>query len=214
MSTVTVFVGGIRPLPPDNEPTGIFKHECWEPVWLGREGLAGDQQADRRVHGGPHKALHLYPADHYPRLAAVFPDTDFHPGCLGENISTAGRTEAQIRIGDVFRLGGATVEVSQPRSPCWKIDRKLGSEGIMAHIAQTGLTGWYFRVLDEGAIQGGDELVLVERRSDLSLARLWKLLREHRPDPTELLAAAQAHGLSPSWVAKLEGRAAWLRDNA
>lgn len=173
---VTIFTGGVRPLPPDGEPTGMFKCEQPMPVWIGRDGIAGDQQADRRVHGGPEKAVHLYPADHYPALAAAFPAIAglLRPGVLGENISVAGLTEADVRVGDVFRLGDASLQVSRPRTPCWKIDRRLGMAGVMAFIAEHGLTGWYFRVLEEGQAEAGDELRLIGRSPETAtLAAAW-----------------------------------------
>lgn len=173
---VTIFTGGVRPLPPEGEPTGIFKREQPMPVWIGREGIAGDQQADRRVHGGPEKAVHLYPADHYPKLAAAFPAIAglLRPGTLGENLSVAGLCEADVRLGDIFRLGDATLQISRPRTPCWKIDRRLGTEGVMAFIARHGLTGWYFRVLEEGQAEGGDELRLIGPAPDgPTLAAAW-----------------------------------------
>jgi MOSC domain-containing protein YiiM len=209
---VNCFTGGIRPLPPDNEPTGMYKAERPEPLWLGREGLAGDQQADRRVHGGPDKAVHLYPADHYRRLAEAFPTAaPLVPGALGENLSTEGLVEAAVRIGDVFRLGDARLQVSQPRSPCWKIDRRLDTEGVAAFIAAQGLTGWYFRVLEEGQIASGDALRLEQPAGDsVSLAELWRLHMAHRPDPVVLAAAAAAPGLTAGWAKKLQERAAWL----
>lgn len=217
MAVVTLFTGGIRPLPPENQPTGMFKRERQEPVWVGREGLAGDAQADRRVHGGPEKALHQYSAENYARLAAAFPEATplLVPGSLGENISVPGWTEADVSIGDVFRLGDARIQVSQPRSPCWKIDRRYGVEGMTQFIDREGVTGWYFRVVEEGEAAPGCAFERLERGSPAaSIARLWKLWREHRPDPAELDALAATPGLSPNWVKKLTDRAAWLRTNA
>lgn len=209
---VSCFTGGIRPLPPDNEPTGMFKAARHEPLWLDRDGLAGDQQADRRVHGGPDKAVHLYPADHYQQLAAAFPAaTPLVPGALGENLSAPGIREADVCIGDIYRLGDARLQVSQPRSPCWKIDRRLDTEGVAAFIAAQGLTGWYFRVLEAGQVTTGDTLTLLERPGDtVSLAVLWQLHMAHRPDPAALAAAAAAPGLAAGWTKKLRERAEWL----
>ena len=157
MAVVTLYTGGIRPLPPENQPTGMFKRERLEPVWLGIEGLAGDAQADRRVHGGPEKALHQYPVAHYARLAQAFPQAAalLVRGSIGENLSVDGWDEGNVCIGDVFRLGGARIQVSQPRSPCWKIDRRYGVSGMTQFIGEQGLTGWYFRVLEEGEVAPG-----------------------------------------------------------
>ena len=168
MAMVTLYLGGIRPLPPENQPTGVFKREHPQSVWLGIEGLAGDAQADRRVHGGPEKALHQYPVAHYARLATAFPDAAplLVPGSIGENLSVPGWDETNVRIGDVFRFGDARIQVSQPRSPCWKIDRRYGTQGMARHISEHGLTGWYFRVLEEGEVAPGCAFELLERAAD------------------------------------------------
>lgn len=208
---VTIYLGGIRPLPPGNEPTGMFKQAQAAPVWLGAEGLAGDAQADRRVHGGVHKALHQYPPAHYALLAAAFPAAAalLVPASLGENLSVAGWDEATVCIGDVFRLGAATIQVSQPRSPCWKIDRRCGVSGLMQMIAAQGLTGWYFRVVEEGEVAPGCAFELIERPApQVSLAHLWQAWRAPDTDARELASLAATPGLSPNWVSKLRDRSA------
>ena len=214
---VTLYLGGIRPLPPENQPTGMFKREHAQPVWLGKEGLAGDAQADRRVHGGPEKAFHQYPVGHYEKLAAAFPEAAalLVPGSIGENLSEPGWDETNVCIGDVFRLGDARIQVSQPRSPCWKIDRRYGAEGMAQHIAEHGLTGWYYRVLEEGEVAAGCVFELIERPApETTLARVWQLHRTHRPALAELEALARTPGLSPNWVKKVSERIDWLRSNA
>lgn len=214
MSIDHVFVGRLQALQPEGQPTGIFKQAVDRPVAVGAEGLAGDVQADRRVHGGPEKAVHHYPAEHYGRLAAAFPAlaADFLPGSLGENLSTRGWTEAEVYIGDVFAAGPVRLQVSQPRSPCWKIDHKFGGAGLARWIAEAGVTGWYYRVLEGGAIEPGAAFELVGRNAEpVSLQRLWQAHRAHRPDGEELARIAATPGLSPGWVKKLGERLEWLR---
>lgn len=214
---VQVFLGGIRPLPPDNQPSGIFKQEVLMPVWVGREGLAGDAQADRRVHGGPEKALHQYAIANYAQLATAFPDAVnlLLPGSIGENISASDWDETNIAIGDVFRLGDSTIQVSQPRSPCWKIDYRFGVEGMAQFIAEQRITGWYFRVLEEGAVEPGANFERIMRSDNpVSIADLLSLWAEHRPDPDRLIEVSRTPGLTDSWVSKLEDRAARLRQMA
>lgn len=221
-----IFVGAIRPLPPEGQPTGIFKAPLAAPAAVGPLGIAGDQQADLRVHGGPEKAVHQYCADHYPRLATAFPraEAPFVPGSLGENLSVAGLDEAAVCIGDRFRLGTALLEVSQPRSPCWKIDARFGIDsgrhGLARYIAQHGLTGWYYRVVEAGTVQPGDALEQVaEGAGRLRLAALWNGwhgLPEGSADPSpawlrHLVATVPA--LPASWQKKLTDRAAWLEAN-
>lgn len=214
---IQIFLGGIRPLPPDNQPTGIFKQEVLMPVWVGREGLAGDAQADRRVHGGPEKALHQYAIANYTRLASRFPDAAnlLVPGSLGENFSVAGWDESSIAIGDIFRLGDSTIQVCQPRSPCWKIDNRFGVDGMAQFIAEQRITGWYFRVLEEGAVEPGADFERIERNANpVSITDLLVLWAEHRPDPDCLIEVSRISGLTASWVSKLEDRARRLRQMA
>jgi MOSC domain-containing protein YiiM len=215
--TTTLYCGGIRPLPPENQPTGIFKSARHEPLWLDREGLAGDAQADRRVHGGPEKALHQYPVGHYARLAAAYPEAaaDLVPGSIGENLSVPGWDEATVCIGDIFRLGDARIQVCQPRSPCWKIDHRYAAPGMSRFIEAQGLTGWYFRVLEAGEVTSGCAFERIEQPAPgITLARLWQTRITQRPAIDELELLAAAPGLASDWVRRLGERAAWLRSNA
>lgn len=208
--------GPIRPLP-DGRPSAIYKEPLAGPVAIGPLGLAGDVQADRRVHGGPEKAVHLYPSDHYPRLAAAFPEAagSLVPGSLGENLAVAGVDEGQVCVGDVYAFGSALLQVSQPRSPCWKIDSRHDCEGLAAHIAENGLTGWYFRVLAAGTAAPGDALALRQRNPDpVSLAELWQHWKIHRPPLAVLERLAATPGLTPDWARRLRQRADWLRSNS
>lgn len=214
MNPVQIFVGSLAPLPGSGRLTGMFKHPAEGPQEIGPEGFAADQQADRRVHGGPEKAVHLYPADHYARLAESFPEAAERlvPGSLGENLSTRGLTEADVCIGDVFRLGTVRLQVCQPRSPCWKIDTRFGVDGMAALIAETGMTGWYWRVLEPGRAQAGDALVLAERAPEgITLAAAMAIWRAHRPDLAELERVAAAPGIATGWRRKILDRADWLR---
>ena len=213
-----LFGGKVQPMPGDGRPTAIFKQPLAGRVRVGPEGFEDDdRQADRRVHGGPEKALHHFPLDSHRRLAQAFPEqaAQFGAGAIGENISTEGLDEASVCIGDVYALGSARVQLCQPRSPCWKIDAKFGREGITAHIFEQGMAGWYYRVLAPGMVQAGDAFELLERSDDApSLAQLWALSRQARP-PLELLQrAAQAPGLAGNWQRKLNQRLDWLRKNA
>lgn len=128
-------------------------------------GLEGDSQADLTVHGGPDKAIHHYPRDHYGWWQDQLPDRAVlaSAGAFGENISTRGLTESDVCIGDRFRLGTALVEVCQGRQPCWKQAHRLGDKGVVATMVKTGRSGWYYRVLEEGAVAAGDDLMLIER---------------------------------------------------
>ncbi|HRP95927.1 MAG TPA: MOSC domain-containing protein [Rhodocyclaceae bacterium] len=212
-----LFVGGLRPLAPEGQLSGIFKAPVAGPVHLGHTGLDGDEQGDRRHHGGVEKALHHYPAEHYDAFARRWPGLagQLAAGVLGENVSTRGLTEHDVCIGDVFGIGGCRVQVSQPRVPCWKINHRLDVSGASAFIAETGVTGWYYRVLEPGPLAAQDAIELLERPCpQLSLAHYWQTIHAHRPDVAELRAIAAAPGLAPDKAARLRERADWLERNA
>jgi MOSC domain-containing protein YiiM len=210
---VRLFVGGILPLPLTGRPSGIYKQPVAEALELGLTGFAGDLQADLRVHGGPDKAVHLYPSAHYARLAEAFPDLapQLVPGGLGENIATFDLVEADVRIGDVWRLGDACLQVCQPRNPCWKIDEKLGEEGVAVFIDKHMLCGWYWRVLTPGLVLPGDKLVWESSPPDaMTLHEAMSLVREHRPAVERLERLLDAPGIASGWRAKLAQRLEWL----
>ena len=165
MSEIALFAGGLTRIDEHGQSTGIYKKPIIGPMQLAFDGLVGDVQADRRVHGGPEKALHQYAVDNYRRLGERLPAIagQLLVGSIGENLSAAGFDEQTVFIGDIYRLGQALIQVTQPRSPCWKINHRYGHDGVARLIAETGLTGWYYRVLDCATISSGEELELIER---------------------------------------------------
>ena len=210
-----LYAGQVALLAGDSRSSAIVKTAVAGRCLLTLEGLAGDTQADRRAHGGGGKALHQFPAEHYARLAAAFPAAqNLAPGGLGENISTRGLAEHDVCIGDIFRFGSARIQVSQPRTPCWKIDHRTACDGVAAFIAEHGLAGWYYRVLEAGEAGAGDRLEHLERPADaVTLSEFWRVIREPRPSLAALLRLAYANGLDAQWTAKLTQRAEWLRNN-
>lgn len=161
------------------EPSAIAKRPLTGLVTIHREGLSGDSQADRRVHGGREKAVHCYPLDHHAAWRAVIGDHPLldDPGAFGSNLAICGLTEAQVHIGDRFRLGTALLELCQPRQPCWKIEHRFGRKGMVAHILTSGLCGFYLRVLEEGEAEAGDRLERTEiGHADWPVARAFATL--------------------------------------
>lgn len=213
MTPITIdalLTGTVRPLGDSGRDSGIDKHPVSAPLWLGAEGLRGDEQADRRFHGGPEKALHHYARDHYPGWLAELGERAVlaAPGAFGENISTSGLTEADVCVGDVFRAGTALIQVSQARQPCWKLDHRFGQRGMAARVQASGRTGWYYRVLQEGWLCAGDTLALCERpHPQWSLARVQDVLNRRVLDTDVLHALAALPELSPNWRALFEKRA-------
>lgn len=187
-----------------DEPSAIAKLPVADAVAVGPLGLAGDEQADRSVHGGIDKAIHHYPADHYDWWRGHLGDAPLldAPGAFGENISTTGLDENSVFLGDRFRLGSALVEVTQARQPCWKLDHRFGAKGVMAAVVQTRRSGWYYRVLEPGTVRAGDDLELVERSwPDWPLASLFGLLigGEAKDRPADLRALRDVPVLAETW---------------
>jgi MOSC domain-containing protein YiiM len=131
---------------------------------LSEVNLDGDEQADLSVHGGPDKAVYAYPVEHYPAWSAA--GFELAIGDAGENISLSGEDENTIRIGDVWSWGDAVVQVSQPRSPCFKLAMKTGRKDIVPALIESGRTGWYLRVLETGRVPTSGGMALVQRRME------------------------------------------------
>ena len=195
---------------PPGSRRGIAKQAGAGPVAVGGEGLAGDEQGARRVPGGPDKAIHHYPREHY---RAWQDEVGRHAlldaaGAFGENISTVGITEADLCLGDRLRLGTALVEVSQARQPCWKLSDRFGIADMARRVQDSGRSGWYYRVLEPGRVQAGDMLALLQRPwPDWPLPRLAELLYRRTLDRGELQAGL-ALPLVPSWRKVFERRLA------
>ena len=141
--------------------TGFFKEPVLGAVPLSRLGLEGDGQADPRYHGGLRKAVYLYPFEHYAYWSAALSRTDLTPGAFGENFTAEGLLETETRIGDVFAVGSATLQVTQPRTPCAKLGLRMGSLRFVRVFAAAGRPGFYLSVLEEGSVETGDAIARV-----------------------------------------------------
>lgn len=201
VSTTGVYLGQLGHIGPSNAPTGIFKSPVTHRVAVSAMGLEGDVQADRRVHGGLEKAVYHYPAENYPLFQAALPHLRdaFVPGSLGENLSSHGLDETGVHIGDIYRIGSALLQVSQPRRPCWKVNHKFGNAHVAALLMAEGVSGWYYRVLEEGELGIGDAITLQERLVDsVSVRRIWELFARRLENKTDTALPA-IPGLSKEW---------------
>lgn len=207
---VSLNVGRPGPLPYRGKSvrSGFVKPPVSEALWLSKTGLDGDEQADLRNHGGPEKAVCVYPLEHYPywegRLGRVL-----GPASFGENFSTEGLTEDRVCIGDVYRVGGAVVQVSQPRQPCFKLAARHGFPQLALWVQETGLTGFYFQVLEEGEVVAGDGISLVQRpATTVRLAEANRVMHHDRRDVAGIERLLEAPGLSANWRRTFEKRLA------
>jgi MOSC domain-containing protein YiiM len=142
--------------------TGIFKKPVAGPVMMRTLDLDGDRQADLSVHGGPYKAVYAYPSEHYEFWRKEFPGMELPWGQFGENLTTEGLNEQDTHIGDVLRIGQAAVQVTQPRVPCLKLAAKFQRDDILKRFLQSGRSGFYFSVLEEGLVAAGDEIERIQ----------------------------------------------------
>ena len=201
-----LLIGRPKPFRSDGTKSAMAREATAGPVMLRRNGFEGDQVADTQVHGGPEKALHLYPAEHYPYWLAKLDGHQLlhQAGAFGENISASGLTEEKVKIGDRFRLGEALVEIAQGRQPCWKIDHHFGVHGLSREIIRTGKCGLYVRVIEEGLVKQGDVIEQIEQAPhDWTVARVFGLLigSGHRKEGAvaELKELAQLESLAEVW---------------
>ncbi len=190
--------------------TSIFKTPVAGPVALRTLNLDGDRQADLSVHGGAHKAVYVYPSEHYSFWRGELPGVEMPWGMFGENFTSAGLLE-DVRIGDRFRIGSAEVIVSEPRVPCYKLSLKFGRADMVKRFLASGRTGFYVRVANEGVVQAGDAIELISRtENSVSVTDVTHLYASKRPDPVTLRRAADLEALSDAWRDFLRDRLAQI----
>jgi MOSC domain-containing protein YiiM len=141
--------------------TAFFKEPVSGAIPLSNLGLQGDGQADPRYHGGPGKAVYLYPFEHYAYWSAVLARTDLSPGAFGENLTTEGLLENETRIGDVLAIGSAVLRVTRPRTPCAKLGLRMGSMNFVRVFAAAERPGFYLSVVEEGSVETGDVITRI-----------------------------------------------------
>ena len=207
----SVQIGSVRrePEDPDRrlaEFTSAFgKTPVRGPVAVTPTRIEGDEFANSKAHGGVDKAVLCYGAKHYETtgensLSSRFPDCDWSPGALGENWTIAGLSETNVCIGDIFAVGQTRVQVSQPRQPCWKINRFHRHPKLLKFISETGRTGWYLRVLQTGSVQAGDAVRLEQRiHPDWPIARLNDFLFGRQVDLAGTMQLMAIDELANAW---------------
>jgi MOSC domain-containing protein YiiM len=197
-----VRVGRPKPFGLQGQPSAIIKKPAKGPVMATEAGLAGDEQGDKKNHGGCHKAIHAYAVHHYPTWASEHPaqPRKFRAGSFGENLVVEDVTEGDICLGDQWHIGGALCEVSQGRQPCWKLNLRFGLPDMAYRVQRSGRTGWYFRVLEEGLIVAGVKAELLSRPNpSWDLDRVSRLLYHDTLDVAALSDFVDLPALPLSW---------------
>ena len=187
--------------------TSIFKEPVSGPVRLLDDNLEGDKQADLRVHGGPTKVVYAYPSEHYVFWREELPEMEFPWGAFGENLTTEGLDEESLHIGDVLRLGSATLIVTEPRMPCFKLGIRFGREDMVKRFLEAQRTGFYFGVEQTGTVEEGDRFELLsEDAQGLKVADVTRLYTTAKNDTALLTKAVETDSLPASWREHFERR--------
>jgi MOSC domain-containing protein YiiM len=206
---ISVNVGLPRLVLRDGEPvsTGIFKEPLTHRVMMRTLNLDGDRQSDLSVHGGPEKAIYVYPSEHYEFWKHELPDMDLPWGVFGENFTTTGLLDTEVNIGDKFRIGMAEVMVTQPRMPCYKLGIRFGRADIIKRFLASERTGFYLSVLKEGEVGAGDELELIERNAaGVRVVDVTRLYSSDKDNVDVLRRLIALEDLPESWREYLQKR--------
>ena len=202
MKIVSLNVGRPRLVLRNDEPvsTGIFKEPVTARVMLRTLNLDGDRQADLTVHGGPEKAVYVYPSEHYPFWKQELPDMDLPWAMFGENFTTTGLNETETRIGDKFRIGSAEVMVTQPRMPCYKLGIRFGRTDIIKRFLVSERSGFYLSVLKEGEVGVGDQIEVLEKKaSGVRVVDITRLYSSEKHNADLMRQAIATEALPESW---------------
>ena len=202
MKLLSINVGGPREVASNGKivRTSIFKDPVSGPVRVSKLNLAGDEQSDLTVHGGVDMAVYVYPSEHYPYWRKQLPEVEFPWGAFGENLTTEGLSEKEVKIGDRLGIGSVKFVVTQPRLPCYKLGIRFGSPDMVKRFHQSGRPGFYLAVLQEGEISAGDTIDwLPEEQPSVSVADIVRLFTTKNPEPELLRQASELSVLPDMW---------------
>jgi MOSC domain-containing protein YiiM len=209
MKIVSLNVGLPRQVTWKGKPvtTGIFKEPVAGRLMMRTLNLDGDKQADLTVHGGPDKAVYVYPAEHYNYWRQEFPDMELPWGMFGENLTTEGLLEQDVNVGDRFRIASAEVIVTQPRMPCYKLGIRFGRADILRRFLASERTGFYLAVIHEGDVGVGDAIERISRAANnITVTDIVRLYVKEKGNPDLLRRAVQVAALPEGWRDHFQGQ--------
>ena len=181
------------------ELTGIFKYPTSNPLYLTKNDVKNDTIINRVNHGGVNKACYLFSADYYDYWKKLYPDREWDWGMFGENITVEGLDESMIKVGNIYRIGDALVQVSQPREPCYKLGIRFGTQEILKRFIDHNHPGTYVKILEEGQVVKGDYLELVEESENpLTVQQFYELMYV-KNKPKEILELFMANEAVPQY---------------
>lgn len=180
--------------------TGIFKLPVPGPVVLRHLNLDGDRQADLSAHGGPYKAVYGYPSEHYEYWRKELPGTGLGWGMFGENLTTEGLFESELHVGDRLQVGSAIIMVRQPRTPCYKLAAKFQRDDMIERFLQSGRSGFYFSVEQEGSIAAEDSFHVLTRVPEaITIAEMNLLFVQDKYNRSLLEKAIATPAMPQNW---------------
>ena len=190
--------------------TAIDKQPVNTSLYLSFGGLAGDECADKLHHGGLERALHQYPAEHYAYWQEKYnTDNAWQAAGMGENISSIGMTEQTVYLGDRYQWGEAIIEVSQPRSPCFKLNKRWGIENLSVDMQDVSRSGWLYRVIQPGMVSVNEPLELIDRVANaMTITAVCETFFGDPLNNEKLLILKKQSRLSDSWMEKIVRRLA------
>ncbi|QVL46169.1 MAG: MOSC domain-containing protein [Methylophilaceae bacterium] len=195
----------------DTVLTGINKLPQTKRIWLNKINLVGDGQADLTVHGGEFQAVYSYPVEHYAHWQQCLAKDALPYGTFGENFTVSGLLETDVYVGDMFKVGGAVIQATMPRIPCFKLANKLNNTAIIKDFLWSGYSGFYHKVIEEGEVGAGDEITLLAREADsISIRAALGLYKLNEGDANALSHALTIKSLAPLFVDAFSERLAKL----
>ncbi|MGQ8871348.1 MOSC domain-containing protein [Paenibacillus sp. TSA_86.1] len=214
-AVLAINVGQPKPLPGQKHEvlSGIVKHPVSIPLFLSFNGMTGDGQADLVHHGGPDKAVCVYDHSRYSSIEQLM-NRKLEWGAFGENLTVTGCAEEEVRIGDVFELGGAQVQVSQPRQPCFKLGIRYDYKELPVYFQESGHTGFYFRVLQEGEVGPASRFRRIHTDAlCMTILEANRIMHQGKQDLEGIRALLAIPALSDSWKQTLLQRLSKLEGN-
>jgi len=205
MKVLSVHVGSLQEMLRNGKKiqTGIFKQPTEGPIEVKQLGLEGDQQANKKLHGGVYKAICVYPSEHYDLWKEELGNPGLSFGDFGENLTTAGLMEGDICLGDRLRIGSVEMVVTQPREPCITLNARLDTKDLSARIRKSGRSGFYFSVEREGIIKNGDFIEYINRDENRVTVSDFNRIINGEPEIADIiLRASKIDALPP----KLKGQ--------
>lgn len=158
--------------------TGIFKYPVNHPIFLDFEDVVNDVVIDRKYHGGIEQAVYAYSNEHYAYWKKQFPNADWQYGMFGENLTISNLEESKIRVGNIYKLGNALVEVTKPREPCFKLGIRFGNQDIVEQFWNSSKSGMYFKILEPGEVEVMSKMELIyENKQGLFISEVYNQKR-------------------------------------